>query len=76
LEIGKAADLLAFDLSDLAQQPVYDPVSQLIYAGSRQAVKHVWVGGKQLLNDQQLTRIDEPRLLANVRNWGARIASG
>ena len=75
LEIGKAADLLAFDLSDLAQQPVYDPVSQLIYAGSRQAVKHVWVGGKQLLNDQQLTRIDEPRLLANVRSWGARIAA-
>ena len=75
LEVGKLADLLAFDLSGVGLQPVYDPVSQLIYAGSREAVKHVWVGGKQLLDNRQLTRLDEQRLLASARQWGERIAA-
>jgi 5-methylthioadenosine/S-adenosylhomocysteine deaminase len=74
LELGKLADLVAFDLSGLAQQPVYDPVSQLIYAGSRSCVQHLWVGGKQLLDQGRLTRLDEDHIIANARAWGARIA--
>ena len=74
LELGKLADMTAFDLSGLAQQPVYDPVSQLIYAGSRSCVQHLWVGGKQLLDHGRLSRMDEDRIIANARAWGARIA--
>ncbi|SUD59700.1 N-ethylammeline chlorohydrolase [Ectopseudomonas oleovorans] len=75
LELGKLADVVAFDLSGLAQQPIYDPVSQLIYASDRNCVKHLWVGGKQLLDDGRLTRMDESELIAKAREWGARIAS-
>ncbi|MFI8735942.1 TRZ/ATZ family hydrolase [Ectopseudomonas toyotomiensis] len=75
LELGKLADVVAFDLSGLAQQPIYDPVSQLIYASGRDCVKHLWVGGKQLLDDGRLTRMDERELIAKAREWGARIAS-
>ncbi len=75
LEPGKVADLLVFDLSGLAQQPLYDPVSQLIYASSRHCVEHVWVGGKQLLDGGRLTRLDEQRIIANARSWGAKIAA-
>ncbi|CAD5202312.1 TRZ/ATZ family hydrolase [Pseudomonas sp. FEN] len=75
LEVGKAADLVAFDLSGLAQQPIYDPVSQLIYASSRDCVRHVWVGGKPLLEDRCLTRLDEQQLGATARAWGQRIGS-
>ncbi len=75
LEAGKAADLVAFDLSGLAQQPVYDPVSQLIYASGRDCVRHVWVGGRQLLDDGRLLRHDEQRLIARAREWGAKIAA-
>lgn len=74
LELGKLADMVAFDLSGLAQQPIYDPVSQLIYAGSRSCVQHLWVGGKQLLDQGRLTRLDEEHIIANARAWGARIA--
>ncbi|MHC8355035.1 TRZ/ATZ family hydrolase [Pseudomonas sp. LB3P81] len=74
LEIGKAADMVAFDLSGLAQQPVYDPVSQLIYATGRDCVKHLWVGGKQLLDDRRLTRLDEEQLCATAKVWGQRIS--
>lgn len=75
IELGKAADLVAFDLSGLAQQPIYDPVSQLIYATGRDCVKHLWVGGKQLLDDGKLTRMDEPQLCATAQAWGQRISS-
>lgn len=75
LELGKFADIVAFDLSRLAQQPVYDPVSQLIYASSRDCVRHVWVGGKQLLDNGRLTRIDEDRLVATAHAWGDKIRS-
>ncbi|MCP1647381.1 TRZ/ATZ family hydrolase [Pseudomonas sp. GD04087] len=74
LELGKSADLTAFDLSGLAQQPVYEPVSQLIYASGRDCVRHVWVGGKQLLDNGKLTRLDEERLIAVAGEWGRRIA--
>ncbi len=74
LEVGKAADIVAFDLSGLAQQPIYDPVSQLIYATGRDCVKHLWVGGKQLLDDRQLTRMDEQQLSAIAAAWGQRIS--
>lgn len=74
LEPGKAADLVAFDLSGLAQQPVYDPVSQLIYATGRDCVRHVWVAGRQLLDDRRLTRMDEQALIETARAWGQRIA--
>lgn len=76
LEVGKAADLTSFDLSGLAQQPVYDPVSQLIYASGRNCVRHVWVAGKQLLDDGRLTRLDENRLRDMAGAWGERIAAG
>ena len=74
LEVGKAADIVAFDLSGLAQQPIYDPVSQLIYATGRDCVKHLWVAGKQLLDDRQLTRMDEQQLTATAIAWGKRIS--
>ena len=73
LEVGKAADLVAFDLTGLAQQPIHDPVSQLIYATGRDCVKHLWVAGKPLLEDGRLTRLDETQLIATAQAWGRRI---
>ncbi|MDF2641232.1 MAG: family hydrolase, partial [Pseudomonas sp.] len=74
LEIGKAADMVAFDLSGLAQQPVYDPVSQLVYATGRECASHVWVAGKQLLDNRRLTRMDEQALRDTAADWGRKIA--
>jgi 5-methylthioadenosine/S-adenosylhomocysteine deaminase len=75
IEIGKFADLVAFDLSRIAQQPVHDPVSQLIYSSGRDCVRHVWVAGKQLLDDRQLTRMDEERLISTAKEWGEKIGA-
>jgi len=73
LETGKAADIVAVDLLQPATQPVYDPVSQLIYAASRQQISDVWVNGKQLLRDSELVTIDEQPLIGLAEDWRMKI---
>src|SRR5690606_37226249 len=43
LETGKAADVIAIDLHGLESQPLYNPVSQLVYTQTGHRVSHVWV---------------------------------
>ncbi|WP_369854942.1 TRZ/ATZ family hydrolase [Candidatus Thalassolituus haligoni] len=73
VEIGKWADLQAVDLSQLPQQPLYDPISQLVYTDSSRYTSHVWVAGKALLSEAELTHIDVDRLTATARQWCQRI---
>lgn len=70
---GKAADLIAIDLSALATQPVYDPASQIVYAASRDQVTHVWVAGRPLLRERALLSIDAEAVRANAQQWCQRI---
>lgn len=73
LVAGKAADFIAIDLSQLETQPLYHPVSQIVYAASRQQVSDVWVAGKQLLKDRKLLTLDEKELLEKAQLWRKRI---
>lgn len=74
LSPGKQADVVAVDLDALESQPVYDPVSQLVYACNRRQVSHVWVAGKQLLRDGHLLTMDEQEILDRARAWRDKIA--
>ncbi|MBN9309194.1 amidohydrolase [Devosia sp.] len=56
LEVGKAADIVAFDLRGAGYSETPDPETLLIYSGSGRDVRHVWVDGEQLVNDRGLTR--------------------
>ena len=75
LRPGKAADFVALDLSAANTQPVYDPASQLAYSGKSSQITDVWVRGKALLEAGRLCWDDEDRILAQAREWGARIGS-
>lgn len=75
LEIGKSADIAAIDLSNLHAQPIYDPVSQLIYNQSAQKVSHLWVAGECLLDDGKLQTLDEKELRAKAEYWRKKIAN-
>jgi len=74
LEVGKRADITAVRLDDLESQPLYDPVSHLVYASTRDQVSDVWVDGKRLLNQRQLTTLDRDAIMTKARNWQARIS--
>lgn len=54
IEPGKQADLVAFDLRATELSPVYDPVSQLIYACGREHVSDVWVAARPVVRKRQL----------------------
>lgn len=73
LEVGKAADLIAVNLERVETQPVYNPLSTLIYSASREAVEHVWVAGRQLLNKRQLITLDHDQLLDKAKQWQSKI---
>ena len=74
LAIGKAADVIAIDLSGLETQPLYCPVSQIVYAASRQQVTDVWVAGQRLLQNRELTTINLEQLDAKIAVWQQRLA--
>jgi len=70
---GKSADMVAVDLGGLETQPVYHPVSPLVYSSTRQQVSDVWVAGRHLLKDRVLTTVDETEVLDRTRQWQDRI---
>jgi 5-methylthioadenosine/S-adenosylhomocysteine deaminase len=70
LVAGKAADMICVDLSELALQPVLDPLSQLVYAASRNDVTDVWVAGEHLVSDRALARLDVHAIKAGAQRWG------
>jgi 5-methylthioadenosine/S-adenosylhomocysteine deaminase len=73
LKKGKAADMIAIDFSDIESQPCYDIISQLVYATSRHQVSDVWVEGKQLLKQRQLTTLNHSKLIQKTQQWAAKI---
>ena len=76
IEVGKEADLVAFDLSPPETQPLYDVVSQIVYAAGREHVTDAWVAGTPVVHkrhvladsDHQL----EKSLMAKVAAWQNR----
>ncbi|MFA7541247.1 MAG: TRZ/ATZ family hydrolase [Lysobacterales bacterium] len=75
IEPGKRADLIAVDLSGVSTQPVYDPVSQLVYAASRDHVRQVWLDGRRRVRDGELVDMDVQDILERARTWHGRISA-
>jgi 5-methylthioadenosine/S-adenosylhomocysteine deaminase len=71
---GKWADMIAVDMDRVNTRPVFDPVSQIVYAAGRDQVSDVWIAGSRLLRENTLARIDEGDLLDRVRGWQRRIS--
>ena len=71
---GKAADIVAVDFGHPETEPVYNPISQLVYAAGRHQVTDVWVAGRRLLADRRLTTLDSADLIARARDWRRKIA--
>ncbi len=75
LVAGKTADVVALDLATVHTEPIYDPVSQIVYSASRDQVTDVWINGQRVLDDARLTTLDEAALIAQAREWRRRIAA-
>jgi len=75
IEAGKWADLTCVDLNRLNSQPVYDPISQLVYTARADQISDVWIAGKHQLDNGRLTQIDTANLLERSNEWRDRFAA-
>ena len=73
LQIGKQADITAIRMDQLETQPLFDPISQIVYAANRSEVSDVWVAGKRLLASGDLTTMDLDNIQHNTATWAERL---
>ena len=73
IEAGKQADLAAIRLDDIETQPMYNVISQLVYAASRHQVSDVWIAGERKLRERVLVDLDVVELRGKARRWRERI---
>jgi 5-methylthioadenosine/S-adenosylhomocysteine deaminase len=76
IEVGKLADLISVDLSGPETQPVYNPLSQLVYACNGSQVANSWVAGERVMIDRELVHVDLADLNVRVSAWRERINGG
>jgi cytosine/adenosine deaminase-related metal-dependent hydrolase len=58
LTVGKKADLVLYDLTDLSLLPRTDPIGLLVLGRPTNAVDSVWVNGQRVVADGKVTTID------------------
>lgn len=75
LEPGKFADMILIDLKRPHAVPVFDPITHLVYSTAKSDVRHVFVGGEQVVRDGVLTRHDISKTIAAVERLAPKIAA-
>lgn len=73
LEIGKSADLISINLQDPATLPVYNPISQIVYAAHPHQVTDSWVAGKQILKNRQVLTLSAETIYQKTEAWRQKI---
>jgi len=76
LEVDKLADLIAVDMSNPETLPLYNPLSQLVYACNGSQVTHSWINGNLVLENTELSNIDITSVSQRVRKWQHIITQG
>lgn len=73
LEIDKQADIIAVDMSAPELQPIYNPLSQLIYNNCGQLVSHSWINGQLVLADREPTTLKMSDCIRKANDWRDKI---
>ena len=72
LEPGKRADIAVWDLSGIEAAGAWDPVAALVFCGPTR-VRDLFVEGRQVVRDGQLTTIDLPRVIEDQTRLAHRL---
>jgi 5-methylthioadenosine/S-adenosylhomocysteine deaminase len=75
LETGKQADLVILDSAHPALCPVYNPVSQAVYAGGGDAVRDTIVAGRVRVRGHRMVDGDLEAVMDHVHAIGRDIQS-
>ncbi len=74
LEVGKKADIVLLDRRAWGFIPLNDPLRQLAYSVTSEAVTHSIVDGRVLMRDRVITVLDEAAIKAEVMECAERFA--
>jgi 5-methylthioadenosine/S-adenosylhomocysteine deaminase len=67
VEVGKKADLVAFDFRRPHLVPCIDPVGNLVHVAQGRDVEHVWVDGRQVIDAGRPTQADLDAILGDAQ---------
>ncbi len=67
IEVGKQADLVAFDFRRAHLVPCVSPVGNLVHTAQGRDVEHVWVDGRQVVAAGRPTQVDLDAILADAQ---------
>ena len=75
LESGKRADMIAVRLDRPNAVPVYDPISQMVYALKADDVRDVMVNGRPVVRDSKILTLDEKQILLKAAEYRAKVSA-
>jgi 5-methylthioadenosine/S-adenosylhomocysteine deaminase len=75
LETGKRADLIMVRLDKPNAVPLYDPISQMVYALKGDDVRDVMVNGKPVVSDARILTLDEAQILQKAAEYRAKVSA-
>jgi 5-methylthioadenosine/S-adenosylhomocysteine deaminase len=75
LEPGKLADMLLIDTRRPHAVPLFDPLTHLVFSCAKSDVRHVFVGGRQVVAEGRVTMLDLEAVLDEVTALTPKIAA-
>lgn len=75
---GSKADMIAIDLGEPGFDPIFgthELVSRVVWAGSPEAVRNVWVHGRRVIADGECLTVDRPAARREVTERALRLVS-
>jgi 5-methylthioadenosine/S-adenosylhomocysteine deaminase len=76
LEVGKRADIIILDSRHPRMRPMFNPVSQAVYAAGADCVRDTIVEGRVRVRSRRLVEWDLKRLMAPVETVARQISPG
>jgi 5-methylthioadenosine/S-adenosylhomocysteine deaminase len=73
LTVGRRADLIQVDLSDVHFVPTYDLISHLVFVADEQDVVSVVVDGEVVMRNRDILTLDEARIQREARAMAEKI---
>jgi 5-methylthioadenosine/S-adenosylhomocysteine deaminase len=73
LEPRKRADLITVTMAGARLTPMYDPVSQLVYAARGGDVENTIVNGRVLMRNRKVMTLNEAAVIEEARAWAEKV---
>lgn len=75
IEARRRADLLLLELDSRVFTPMSNPLNQVVFGSTTTALHSAMVGGRWVVRDGQVTGVDEPAILAEIRETAKDVLS-